>query len=84
MSEETVRRAVPISCLFMCLGGTSRWNAKKFIDLRVEKRYIITVGRGYWEEPVAFTRSLFGATFKTNPYMEKAIMTEITRVSDNA
>ncbi|MCM1231117.1 MAG: ATP-binding protein [Ruminococcus flavefaciens] len=36
---------------------------------------------GYWEELVAFTRSLFGATFKTNPYMERALMTGITRVS---
>ncbi|WP_347474880.1 AAA family ATPase [Clostridium sp. AF34-13] len=27
------------------------------------------------------TRSLFNSTFKTNPYLERAIMTEITRVS---
>ena len=30
---------------------------------------------------VAFTRKLFNATFKTNPYLERAIMTGITRVS---
>ena len=30
---------------------------------------------------VAFTRSLFNATFKTNPYLERAIMTGITRAS---
>ena len=36
---------------------------------------------GYWEELVAFTRSMFNATFKTNPYLERAIMTGITRVS---
>lgn len=36
---------------------------------------------GYWEELVAFTRSLFNATFKNNPYMERAILTGITRVS---
>ena len=36
---------------------------------------------GYWEELVAFTRSLFNASFKTNPYLERAIMTGITRVS---
>lgn len=29
----------------------------------------------------AYIRSLFNATFKTNPYMERAIMTGITRVS---
>ena len=36
---------------------------------------------GYWEELVAFTRSLFNSTFKTNPYLERAVMTGITRVS---
>ncbi|MCB6992349.1 ATP-binding protein [bacterium 210820-DFI.6.37] len=36
---------------------------------------------GYWEEIVAFTRSLFNATFKTNPWLERALMTGITRVS---
>ncbi len=36
---------------------------------------------GYWEEMTAFTRSLFNATFKTNPYLERAVMTGITRVS---
>ncbi len=36
---------------------------------------------GYWEELAAFTRSLFNATFKTNPYLERAIMTGITRAS---
>jgi hypothetical protein len=30
---------------------------------------------------VSFTRSLFNSTFKTNPYLERAIMTGITRVS---
>ena len=36
---------------------------------------------GYWEELVEFIRSLFNATFKTNPYLERAVMTGITRVS---
>ncbi len=36
---------------------------------------------GYWKELVTFTRSLFNATFKSNPYLERAIMTGITRVS---
>lgn len=36
---------------------------------------------GYWKELVAFTRSLFNAAFKSNPYLERAIMTGITRVS---
>ena len=32
---------------------------------------------GYWEEFVAFIRNMFNAMFKTNPYMERAIMTGI-------
>lgn len=36
---------------------------------------------GYWEEMVEFIRSLFNSTFKTNPYLERAVMTGITRVS---
>lgn len=36
---------------------------------------------GYWNELTSFTRSLFNATFKSNPYLERALMTGITRVS---
>lgn len=36
---------------------------------------------GYWDELASFTRSLFNAAFKTNPCLERAIMTGITRVS---
>ena len=36
---------------------------------------------GYWDEFTSFIRSLFNSTFKTNPYLERAIMTGITRVS---
>lgn len=46
-------------------------------DTPMQEAYV----HGYWEELVAFTRSLFNAAFKTNPYLESAIMTGITRVS---
>ena len=36
---------------------------------------------GYWEEIVSFMRNLFNSTFKTNPYLDRAIMTGITRIS---
>lgn len=36
---------------------------------------------GYWDILTAFVRSLFNSTFKTNPYMERAVMTGITRIS---
>ena len=46
-------------------------------DTPMQEAYV----HGYWEELVAFIRSMFNATFKTNPYLERAIMTGITRVS---
>ena len=46
-------------------------------DTPMQEAYV----NGYWKELVAFTRSLFNSTFKTNPYLERAIMTGITRVS---
>ena len=61
----------------------SRYYGKKVIilldeyDTPMQEAYV----SGYWKELVAFTRSLFNATFKTNPYLERAIMTGITRVS---
>ena len=36
---------------------------------------------GYWNELVEFVRGLFNSTFKTNPYLERALMTGITRIS---
>ena len=46
-------------------------------DTPMQEAYI----HGYWDEFIGFMRSLFNATFKTNPYLERAIMTGITRVS---
>ena len=36
---------------------------------------------GYWEELLVFIRSMLNAAFKGNPYLERAILTGITRVS---
>ena len=36
---------------------------------------------GYWDELTSFIRGLFNNTFKTNPYLERGLMTGITRVS---
>ena len=61
----------------------SRYYGKKVIilmdeyDTPMQEAYV----NGFWDEIVSFTRSLFNSTFKTNPYLERAIMTGITRVS---
>lgn len=36
---------------------------------------------GYWKEMAEFIRGLFNSTFKSNPYLERAVMTGITRIS---
>ena len=60
-----------------------RYYGKKVIilldeyDTPMQEAYV----DGYWNEMAAFTRSLFNATFKTNPWLERGIMTGITRVS---
>ena len=61
----------------------SQYYGKKVIilldeyDTPMQEAYV----QGYWSELVSFTRSLFNSTFKTNPYLERAVMTGITRVS---
>ena len=61
----------------------SRYYGKKVIilldeyDTPMQEAYV----HGYWSEIVEFIRNLFNATFKTNPYLDRAIMTGITRVS---
>lgn len=46
-------------------------------DTPMQEAYV----NGYWKELVSFTRSMFNSTFKTNPFLERAVMTGITRVS---
>ncbi len=36
---------------------------------------------GYWNELSGFIKNLFNNTFKTNPYLDRAVMTGITRIS---
>ena len=46
-------------------------------DTPMQEAYV----NGFWDDLVAFTRSMFNATFKTNPHLARGIMTGITRVS---
>jgi len=61
----------------------SRYYNKKVIilldeyDTPMQEAYVY----GFWKDIVSFMRSLFNATFKTNLYLERAVMTGITRVS---
>ncbi|MDY4838777.1 MAG: AAA family ATPase [Lachnospiraceae bacterium] len=78
MDETTATIAIHHLADFMY-----RYYGKKVIilldeyDTPMQEAYV----NGFWDELVAFTRSLFNSTFKTNPYLERAMMTGITRVS---
>lgn len=72
--------AMAIHRLSICL---HRYYGKKVIilldeyDTPLQEAYIY----GYWDQLTTFIRSLFNCTFKTNPYLERGLMTGITRVS---
>ncbi len=60
-----------------------RYYGKKVIilmdeyDTPMQEAYV----NGCWDGLAGFMKSLFNATFKDNPYLERAILTGITRVS---
>ena len=84
---QTISEQMPEVVATMAIHRLSRflcnYYGKKVIilldeyDTPMQEAYV----NGYWEELVSFTRSMFNAAFKTNPYLERAIMTGITRVS---
>ena len=77
MEDSAASFSLKMLCCYL-----SRYYGKKVVilldeyDTPMQEAYV----NGFWNEMAAFTRSLFNATFKTNPYMERAIMTGITRV----
>ena len=81
MSDEIAQKAVNDLSNYL-----SRYYGKKVIiildeyDTPMQEAYV----SGYWDELVAFTRSLFNLTFKTNPYLERGIMTGITTAEYSA
>ena len=78
MGEQDAPLALYQLSDFLC-----RYYGKKVIilldeyDTPMQEAYV----GGYWEELAGFIRGLFNSTFKTNPWLERAIMTGITRVS---
>ena len=78
MANESVFGALNYlsECLFQYYGKKAIILLDEY-DTPMQEAYI----HGYWEEFTGFMRSMFNATFKTNPYLERAVMTGITRVS---
>ena len=78
MSDARLATSINVLCEYM-----SRYYGKNVIvlldeyDTPMQEAYV----KGYWDEFTSLIRSLFNAAFKTNPFLERAIMTGITRVS---
>lgn len=78
MSDVMAQSALQDLC-----GYLSAYYRKKVLifldeyDTPLQEAYV----HGYWDKLAAFTRGMFNSTFKTNPCLERAIMTGITRVS---
>lgn len=81
MDDVTATMAIHQLCLYL-----SRYYGKRVIvlldeyDTPMQEAYV----NGFWDELVSFTRNMFNSAFKTNPYLERAIMTGITRVSEES
>ncbi len=81
--EPEIRNSDATSALYQLSDYLHRFYGKKVIilldeyDTPMQEAFV----GGYWEELVSFTRSLFNSTFKTNPWLERAVMTGITRIS---
>ena len=78
MDDVTAQSSLQDLCDYL----TRYYNQKVIIlldeyDTPMQEAYM----GGYWDEFTSFIRSLFNSTFKTNPYLERAIMTGITMVS---
>ena len=81
--SEEMDSAIAAASLKNLSAYMSRYYGKRVIilldeyDTPLQEAYV----GGYWEEMSEFIRGLFNSTFKTNPYLERALMTGITRVS---
>ncbi len=72
--------------IYKLSGYLYRYYGKKVIilldeyDTPMQEAYL----NGYWNELAGFIRSMFNAAFKTNPWLERAIMTGITRIGSES
>ena len=78
MDDVTAQDAIKNLCIYL-----ERYYGKKVLifldeyDTPMQEAYV----HGYWDAFAAFMRGMFNAIFKTNPSLERALMTGITRIS---
>lgn len=78
MNDAIATDAIRFLCEMLC-----KYYERKVLifmdeyDTPIQEAYV----DGFWNEMTGFVRNLFNATFKTNRYLERAILTGITRIS---
>ena len=78
MNDATAASSIKFLCELM-----SKYYGRKVLifldeyDTPIHEAY----ADGFWDKMTGFIRNLFNATFKTNRYLERAILTGITRIS---
>ena len=81
--KDDMDESVATAALHRLSGWLEKYYKKKVLifldeyDTPLQEAYV----RGCWDEMAAFIRTMFNNTFKTNPSMERSVMTGITRVS---
>lgn len=81
--EETMSIHDAAMALHQLSDYLCRYYGKKVIilldeyDTPLQEAYV----SGYWDKMVSFIRTLFNNTFKTNPHLDRAMMTGITNIT---
>lgn len=82
-TSRVIRDATVTMSLQMLCSYLKRCYGKKVLifldeyDTPLQEAYV----SGFWDDMVKFIRTLFNLTFKTNPFLERALLTGVTRVS---
>lgn len=82
LSREAEQTTIETSLKSLCKYLQDHFGVKPWLlideyDTPIQASYI----HGYYDELIDFLRGMFGAALKTNPYLHKAVITGILRVS---
>ncbi|WP_036608217.1 AAA family ATPase [Oribacterium sp. P6A1] len=81
--SDNMNMDITVKCLNRYSSWLRKYYGKKLIilideyDTPMQEAYV----NGYWDEISGFMRNMFNSTLKTNPNLQKALLTGITRVS---
>ncbi|MEK6731069.1 MAG: AAA family ATPase [Pseudomonadota bacterium] len=82
MTRQADRSQLQNSLQILCTCLYQHYNVKPWLlideyDTPIQSSYL----HGYYDEMINFMRGMFGAALKTNPYLEKAVITGILRIA---